>query len=117
MANIQRGEVDIRIGGRTRVLRFDLNALSAVSHHFGITQMTDFVDQVRDMSPERLRFALWAGLQHADKKLKIETVGAWDFPYLPAQTAVVEAVLLAFNGGQAVEPDDEEEESSGDTPL
>ena len=118
MANPRRGEVEVEVGGKTRTLKFDMNALADVSSHCGVNRMTDFIDLAQDPSPTHLRYLLWAGLKHDDPKLKLGTVGTWEFPYLIVMVKIQEAVMCALNGGEPVGGDEDNEEvSEEESPL
>ncbi len=62
----------IELGGETRRLRYNMNAISVVEDSFGIR--IDEFDQV-DLGMKELRTMLWAGLLHEDRNLEEWAVG------------------------------------------
>lgn len=63
---MSREKGTIELGGKTRRLAYDLNALCALEDHGGIDQTG---------SPKGLRAMLWAGLLHEEPDLSLDDVG------------------------------------------
>lgn len=66
--------VPIEIGGKTRHLRYDMNALAAIEETLNIS-----LDQLEAVANRitTLRALLWAGLLHEEPTLTLRDVGAW----------------------------------------
>lgn len=95
MANKQRGEVTVELD-RTRVLKYDLNALEAIEEKLGV-ELKD-MDKVK-MGIKNIKAILWAGLIHEDEDLTERQVGAMvDVTNLEeVQEKVSEAFSMAKN--------------------
>lgn len=70
----------MKLGGKERQLRYDLNAIAEVGERLGIEVRldqlgSDLLDKPLPLSA--LRIILWAGLRHEDDTLTPEDVGAW----------------------------------------
>lgn len=61
MANAQRGEVDLEIGGEPFVARFDFNAIMHLETHFG-KPLADIFKSGGGVSASMIPVALWAAL-------------------------------------------------------
>lgn len=70
--------VEIELGGKTRNLLIDMNALVSFEEATG----KDFSDAFANSgkSAKTIRALLWASMLHEDPKLKIEDVGRWVHP-------------------------------------
>jgi hypothetical protein len=72
MANRERGEVDLRLGGQTYTLRLSLNSLCLLEEHFSTPEATVTFQQIAqrlgDVRMGDLRRVLWTALQehHAE---------------------------------------------------
>lgn len=111
MANSKRGEVIVEIGGDSRVLVYDYNAICELEELCGgksIAYIFGFGDE--EQLKERVGFsvirkAVFVGLKRKNKGLTIEKVGAWlaDEQHRIGEvvTAVSRAILLASNGSDA----------------
>ncbi len=73
MANPHRGQVDIEIGGRTRTLRYDMNALAELESGLGKPIGAIFAED--NVGINVLRQALYVGLRHSDRRLTPGKVG------------------------------------------
>lgn len=91
----------IELGGRTRQLRFDLNALAELEDKLGrpVGELGAVVASVKT-----IRAMVWAALLHAEPELTEREVGSWisgeNFAAVTERT--VEALAQAFgstNGG------------------
>lgn len=72
--------VPIELGGHTRHLRFDLNALAAVGDELGIeVRLDSFAEDLmsKPLPFSALRVLLWAALLHEEPSLTVKDVGAW----------------------------------------
>lgn len=98
MANRERGEVELRAGDKTYVLRYTTNALVQLEDMLGkpVTKMGG------DISMKEARAMVWAGLLHAHPDLTPEQAGdIMDAAGLSeAARAVGEALRLAFGSGE-----------------
>ena len=72
-----RGLQRLKIGGKSRLLRFDANAIIEACDAAGVDDIIDVLDGAGRMNVRLLRAGLWAGLLHEDPDLQIEDVGAW----------------------------------------
>lgn len=73
MANKQKGLVEIELGGKTRTLNYDLNAIAELEDKTGV-EVSDMAEM--KMSIKNVRAMLWAGLIHEDEDLTEKEVGA-----------------------------------------
>ena len=72
--------VTLELGGQTRRLKYDLNAIAEIGERLGITVRlsnlgADLLE--RELPLKAVRTILWAGLVHEDVELTEETVGGW----------------------------------------
>lgn len=74
MANPHRAQVEIELGGKTRVLRYDLNALAELERVFGKKISEIFREE--NMGMWFIREMVWAGLRWSSSKLTPSAVGA-----------------------------------------
>ena len=91
--------VTLELGGQTRRLRYDLNAIAEIGERLGIKVrlnhlLEDLFDQTLPLST--VRTILWAGLVHENNDLTEEMVGAWVDQDNLAQ--VVEGFTKLFGG-------------------
>jgi len=93
--------VTVELGGKTREIRFDLNALVAIEDTLGC----DLVDKGTGGVPltlKAVRVILWAGLRHEEPGLTEEHVGGWvDQSNLVTVVERVKASLESALGGNA----------------
>lgn len=67
--------VHLTIGGKERVLAFDVNALCRLKQEQGINLLQPGEQDVDD--PVVLRAVIWAGFLMEEPTLTVETVGSW----------------------------------------
>jgi hypothetical protein len=93
----------IELGGKTKHLRYDFNALVAMEDELGIP-----ISEIGDMMAgsvklKDLRSLIWAGLIHEDKSLTPSDVGEWlEFEELDY---IAEKVRVAFESAFPEEAD------------
>ena len=99
MANRERGEVELKAGDKTYVLRYTTNALVKLEDVLGkpVSKMGG-----EEISMKEARAMVWAGLLHAYPDLTPEQAGdIIDAAGLTqAARAVGEALRLAFGSGE-----------------
>ena len=114
MANRQRGEFAVELDGKTKILRYDHNAIAELE---GILDL-DFMDIFKGpIGFRQHRAFVWAGLLHGDELLSIRRVGEWLTPLIsePEQyNSVISAALNAFN---AVFPERKEQPVDGEKKM
>lgn len=72
--------VTLEIGGKTRRLRYDLNAIAELGDRLGLRVRLDHFKEDLMGAPlplASLRVVLWAGLIHEEASLTPEVVGGW----------------------------------------
>ena len=91
----------IELGGQTRQLRFDLNALVELEERLKIN-----IGEIQSVaaSARTIRAMIWTGLLHADATLTEQQVGAWitGENFVLVTQRAMEALAQAFgsvNGG------------------
>lgn len=116
MANIRKGEVEVELGGESRLLRFDMNALCELEEKRGqsILEILGRPSvQMRD-----IRDALFFGMKARDRKLTPERVAQLmndDVlregmgPAMVRYSAAIAKAVASFMG--------EDLDEGGDTPL
>ena len=70
----------VLLGGKERVLRYDLNAVADVGDALGIkVRLAHLGEDLMDtpLPPSALRTVIWGGLLHEEPDLKEREVGAW----------------------------------------
>lgn len=83
MANPYKGQTELKIGDKTHVLIYDLNALAELQEKLGLSSLEDVLAEFQKMDFKTLRILLWAGLIHAYMEddgtitLSERTVGSW----------------------------------------
>ncbi|ADU50171.1 hypothetical protein Tmar_0046 [Thermaerobacter marianensis DSM 12885] len=90
MANPLRGEVELKAGGKTYVLRYTTNAMVQLEEMLG----RSVLEIVNNPSFTDARAMVWAGLLHAHPGLTLEQAGE-----IMDEAGVVEAIQAA---GQAL---------------
>lgn len=98
MPTRQRALVPITIDGRTRHLRYDLNALAAVEERLNLGGIGEVQGLLQQISVRTLRTLLWAGLLHESPDLEEREVGSWDVDVAAATRTIGDALGLAFGG-------------------
>lgn len=95
----------IDLGGQTRTLRYDGNALFEIEERLG-RPIADLADII--VSAKTIRTLLWAGLLHENGALTEKDVGSWigggGLPIGQAMEAVGEALSDAFGGEDSDRP-------------
>jgi hypothetical protein len=87
--------VDIELGGATRILRLNLNAIANFEERTG-RSVGSIQDELGRVPVSTLRVLLWALLITDEPGLKIEQVGAWvDLDNLADVSEKVTAVLAS----------------------
>jgi len=79
MANMQRGEVDIEVNGRTLTLAMDLNAMCELQAVLRPSdpesvELDDVMRKVAKMNPIYLRAFLWATLRRHHREITLAAV-------------------------------------------
>ena len=72
--------VAIKLGGKERQLKYDLNAIAEIGERLKISVRLDKFQEDLMSTPlplSAIRIMLWAGLRHEDPDLTPEQVGAW----------------------------------------
>jgi hypothetical protein len=70
----------VELGGKERVLFYDLNAVADIGDKLGITVRVAYLGEDlmgTPLPPSALRTFVWGGLLHAEPDLDERTVGAW----------------------------------------
>ncbi len=113
MANKQKGEAPLFIGGQTRSLKFTMNSIAELEDELGLS-----VDDFEHATGfKAIRGFIWAGLLHTNPKLKIEQVGVWfdqaadESDIVEFRESCTEAVRRAFLLYSGIDPDAEEVEA------
>ena len=93
--------ITIELGGQSRQLRFDLNALAELEDKLGVG--IGEIQTVR-ASAKTIRAMAWAALLHADASLTEQQVGSWitGDNFVEVTDRIMEALAQAFgstNGG------------------
>ncbi|HEY8414809.1 MAG TPA: GTA-gp10 family protein [Thermaerobacter sp.] len=71
MANPLRGEVELKAGERTYILRYTTNALVRLEEEFG----KSVIQMAENASIKEARALVWAGLLHSHPNLTMEQAG------------------------------------------
>lgn len=114
--NGKRGYV-VELGGATRLLRFDMNALCALEEALGLS-ITDFDPGKAGFRGQRA--LLWAGLLHEDEqfakgypaRLTVAQVGEWMTPLMLEPENYSKALTAAANAFAAAFPEPKSEDDS-----
>ena len=97
MANVHRGEVRLEIGGRDRVLRFDMNALAELEDRLKMPLSLIFNEN--NVGVRTIRECLFVGLRHRDRKLTPKDVGDWmEFDRMTEYGEVIGQALALATG-------------------
>lgn len=113
MSNVNKvraKEVPIKLEGRFRHLKYDLNAFAEMEGDFG--SINEVMDRLRSGSMKAVRDIIWAGLLHEDNELTKRDVGSMielgDLEELTPK--IVEALQSALPQGE--EDDNKEDEKA-----
>lgn len=101
----------LRLGGRSRVLRFDGNAMIEACAETGLDDIQAVIEAASTLNPRVIRALVWAGQLHEDNPLELEQVGALlgsgsgATSFADAMTAGISAVAAALgvDSGQMAE--------------
>lgn len=74
-ASVLEPVVEIELGGKTRKLRLDFNALALIEERTGKT-ISDMGDW-KSLSAKHMRSMIWAALVHEDESITEKQVGSW----------------------------------------
>jgi hypothetical protein len=97
-ANPDRGEVDVRLGGITRTLRFRIAELIALEE---MLKEEAFSFAARNRSPSKfLHAAILCGISHAEKKITPKRVESWLDEFEGDKVEVQKAILYAISRGK-----------------
>ena len=106
MVNRKKGEVAVEIGGETRVLRLDFNALCLLEEISGKPATEVFSE--KNVGLKTIRDALFVGLVARERKLTREAVGRWVQEAIESDPAALErlgtAIAEAVTAGLGVDP-------------
>ena len=81
MANPHRGEVEIDIGGRERVLRFDFNAIAELEKRLDMPFSVAFAEE--NAGIRVIKESLYVGLKSTNPRVTPDLIGRWmEFPKL-----------------------------------
>lgn len=96
MANTQRGESKLVLGGNEYTLRYDLNALVELEDKMGVplSEMGEMKITIRNV-----RSMLWAGILHENDEITEKEIGK--FVDMENMEEVQEAISKAFSKVQA----------------
>lgn len=116
-----RGDVTVELGGRTRRLVYDWNAIAALEEA-GRPMLDGTGWRISDA--RSLRLLLWAGLLRDDPSLTVEDVGRM-IPMRGAQRAAIVAAyeealrrsIAADDDGEEVADDSDEDPPTGRAPA
>ena len=97
MTNPQRGYVEIEVGGRTRQLRYSLNALAELQEELGLKSLNDLL-AINLSSFRTLLAFLHRGLEAEEPGLTRAEVGAWQIEVAGAIEKVSQAFCLSIFG-------------------
>ena len=114
MANPQRGEVKLNLGGRDRVLKFTLDDIAQIQDETGIDSVTRLVS--KGMGDARVvKKMLYRAILHAEPTLRPEDIGSLDEM---VYADVITAIRLAFKRfANPNAPDREERAEPGKAPA
>lgn len=94
MANKKRGEVAVEIGGESRVLKLDFNALCMLEEISGKPATEVFAE--KNVGLKTIRDALYVGLVHRERRLTREAVGRWVQDAIDSDSAALERLGTAI---------------------
>lgn len=111
-ANSNRGEIEVYIGNKTRLVRFRTNEIAQLEDLSGKGIMK-LMDE-ESVGIRLLRDALFVGLLHEERKLTPNKVGRWlddfDGELADLVTKVFTALAESIPGVQSVLDEEEEDE-------
>ena len=114
-ANSNRGEVEIKIGNKSRLVRFRTNQIAQLEDLSGQGIMKLMSED--SLGIRLLRDAIFVGLLHENKKLTPNKVGNWlddyDGDLADLITSVFQALAESIPGMQDALIDSDEEEDEG----
>lgn len=96
MPTRQRALVPITIEGKTRHLRYDLNALATIEERLNLGGIGEVQGLLQQINVRSLRALIWAGLLYESPDLEEKEVGGWDIDLGNATRIIGEALSLAF---------------------
>lgn len=106
--NDPRAMKRVKIGGKSRLFRFDANAIVELSDQTGIEDVEETINAASNLNFRVLRAMVWAGLLHDEPDLELRDVGSWigDGHGLVPMVDVIEPVLVAFSAAVGADEDD-----------
>lgn len=115
-ANNQRGEVEIRLGGKSRLLRFRTSAIRAVEEKLNMSLQTMLDPE--SIGIRHLVWMIWAGHLEQEPRLTPQKVERWldddDVDLTDLIAKVYEAFIMGMPGGKKLLEEAEAEKSEAD---
>jgi hypothetical protein len=105
-----RGVQRLKIGGKSRLLRFDANAIIEACDATGMDDLESILNAAAALNVRMLRALTWAGLLHEEEDLELREVGSWigDGKGLTSVSDVLVACIGAVNTAIGVDPEETE---------
>ena len=72
-----RAKQRLTIGGKSRLLRFDGNAIIEVCDETGFDDLEQVIVAAASLNTKMIRALVWAGCLHDDDEVQLQDVGAW----------------------------------------
>lgn len=101
MADMVAPTIPLEIGGKTRGLKYDFNALALVEEKTGKSALSG--DIFQNLRATDLRFFIWAGLVHEQPDLMVEEVGSWI--HMGNLPKITECIAQAFSAAMPKKDD------------
>lgn len=98
MANKKRGEDTIKLGGKERKLKVNLNDLAELQDMCDGKPLMDILVELDRLNIKVLRALLYLSLRHDDPDLTPEQVGSWDMNLVEVSTKIGQVISLSLSG-------------------
>lgn len=98
MANKKRGEIEVELGGKTRIMKLTMNDFAELMDLYGGEPLLDLLGRLDKLDVRVLRSMLWLALKHEDKDLTEKQVGDWNCSLTWVAQTLGECISAALEG-------------------
>jgi hypothetical protein len=114
-ANPERGEVELLIGGGTRVLLFTLDAIARVISDLELDGIESIMEPVGSLEPHQMAVYVLHGLRHEGKEDTLDSIMEKTLPIVTTRMALYQALNYSL-WGDVKGPLDETLEAENQSP-
>lgn len=102
MANKHRGEVEVNIGGKDRVLKLTLNDFTQIQDRHDGKPLMEILSSLEKVDVKTIRFILFLACKHEDKTISEQEVGEFEDSLQTIIEVTTKCITLSLNGPDTV---------------